>query len=92
MKPEGGTADASRKFAAGLAMRGGAGASRRAAAAEAQAESCGNKRREPKVAQPAELKDDARCESGVIAGLAGGRAPTQVGRPAASRPEARSRR
>lgn len=56
---------------------------------------CSSRRRKPEAAttdgesrrlfEPAELKDDDRCESGVIAGLAGGRAPTRVGRLAASR-------
>jgi hypothetical protein len=41
---------------------------------------------------PAGLKDGARCESGVIAGLAGGATPTQVGSLAASRSEVRSMR
>jgi len=61
---------------------------------------CSGRRRKPEAAttdgesrrlfEPAELKDDARCESGVIAGLAGGWTPTQVGRLAASRQEVRS--
>ena len=91
VKPEGETADASRKFTAGVANGG---------RQPAQAGGCSSRRRKPEVAtadgesrklnEPAELKDDARCESGVIAGLAGGRTPTQVGRSAASRSEARS--
>ena len=91
VKPEGETADASRRITAGLAKGGNY---------QRKLESCSSGKRKLEAAttdgesrrlfEPAELKDDARCESGVIAGLAGGWTPTQVGRLAASRQEVRS--
>jgi hypothetical protein len=72
------------------------------AAGERKLAGCSSGRRKPEPAttdgasrrlfKPAELKDDVRCESEVIAGLAGGWTPTQVGRSAASRQEVRSAR
>jgi len=49
VKPEGGTADASRKFAAGLANGSNGQRKLEVAAAEAQAGSCNSGRRKPEV-------------------------------------------